>query len=208
MIKPNFWVSQTLTRVSRESRLLFIGLWNFSDDYGILEDSNRRILGDVFPYDTTVTESEIQSWKESLIREQLLVKVAYKGHNYLFIRSWNEHQKVSNPGRETIPTRELNEILVRVSRESNVQIEREIEREIINTPLTPQGAEGNLFLETERKLVNWFKGMSDVPNPVALAKSYLKKYPVKVVASALGNSGCIDRAKFSEILNYKLKTLQ
>jgi hypothetical protein len=127
MIKATFWSSKTLMRVSREARLFFIGLWNFADDYGVLDDSNRKILGEVFPYDETVTEKEIAKWKEELLREKLLIKSSYHGRDYLIIRSWEEHQKVAHPGKETIPARDLQEILVRASGEAQPQIEREKE---------------------------------------------------------------------------------
>lgn len=126
MIKPQFWVSKTLMRVSRDARLMFIGLWNFADDYGILENSNRRILGEVFPYDENVSEKDIKKWKDELLHEKLLMQVLYDGHSYLYIRSWEEHQKVAHRAKETIP----HETLMRVSRDPHPQIEREVEREV------------------------------------------------------------------------------
>lgn len=130
MIKQEFWSSKTLVRVSRHSRLLFIGLWNFSDDYGIHENSNRMILGNIFPYDEEVNEKLIDTWKKELLREKLLVLIQYNGHEYLYCRSWKDHQKVPHPGKETVPEEVILESLMKLSGDSQSQIEREIEIEI------------------------------------------------------------------------------
>ncbi len=130
MIKPDFWTSKTLMRVSRDSRLMFIGLWNFADDYGILENSNRRILGDLFPYDEQVSDKDIQKWKDELVKEGLLLKIEWQNHHFLFIRSWEEHQKVAHRSRETIPVGVIQETLTRYSRESHAVLSGKVEVEV------------------------------------------------------------------------------
>jgi hypothetical protein len=97
MVKPEFWSSQSLHRVSLEARLLFIGIWNFSDDFGVCLNTNRKILGEIFPHDEQITERKIEKWKQELIRENLVLPVSYNGTNYLIVRSWKEHQKVDHP---------------------------------------------------------------------------------------------------------------
>jgi predicted nucleic acid-binding protein len=37
MIKPEFWDDEKLATVSRDARLLFVGLWSNSDDYGVVK---------------------------------------------------------------------------------------------------------------------------------------------------------------------------
>lgn len=182
MIKPEFWTSKTLMRVSRDARLMFIGLWNFADDYGIHDDSNRRIIGNIFPYDETVSENDIQKWKSELLNEHLLTKIDYLGHQYLFIRSWEEHQKVPHPGKETIPadviaefvkqqeeekslTEGIHEALMRTSGEPQpqIEIEREIEIESkIESPAVEVPKKKNL-----KKIENEFDEKS---KPFILAK--------------------------------------
>jgi len=142
MLHQNFWTSESLRRVSRDARLLFAGLWTFSDDYGVHEDNNRRILGNVFPNDSDINEEVISKLKEELLREEIIIEISYLGHDYLYIPTWKEYQKVSHPGKETIPKdyienfmKELLELkasteeYLRVSGGSPAQIEREVERE-------------------------------------------------------------------------------
>ena len=35
-IKPQFWDDLKIGRLSRDARLLYIGLWNFADDLGVV----------------------------------------------------------------------------------------------------------------------------------------------------------------------------
>ena len=135
MIKPEFWSSGTLSKISLESRLLFIGLWNFSDDFGVVLDSNRKILGEIFPLNEEISERKLENWKGELIDTGVLVKATHKGINYLIIRSWGEHQKVEHPSTRRWLTSEIQEKLLNDSSEphepftttsrSKVKVERE-----------------------------------------------------------------------------------
>ena len=134
MIKPEFWTSETLARVSRESRLTFIGIWNHCDDYGVILNSPRRILGDVYPVDESVSEKDIKNEIGELLKEELLVNSIYNNKNYLIIRAWKEHQKVDRPStRFFIPPEKIGGIVndSRVSREcgSSVSMLKEKEKE-------------------------------------------------------------------------------
>ncbi len=37
MIKPEFWSDEKLAALSLQVRLIYIGLWNLSDDYGVVK---------------------------------------------------------------------------------------------------------------------------------------------------------------------------
>lgn len=50
-IKPQFFRNEELADLSRDHRLVFIGLWTIADKQGVLEDRPRRIHADLFPYD-------------------------------------------------------------------------------------------------------------------------------------------------------------
>lgn len=98
-VKPEFWSSETLASISRDSRLLFIGLWNFCDDYGCCLDIPRRILGDVFPYDEDVSAGDIKRWIDELEGAGLILRYRSKTRAVLIVTGWNEHQKVDKPGK-------------------------------------------------------------------------------------------------------------
>ena len=101
MIKPEFWSSETLMRVSRDSRLTFIGIWNFCDDYGFCLNSNRSLIGDIYPYDETVTEVKLKTWIAELVAVKLLIPVDYKSKKLLFVKGWGEHQTVQHKSKRS-----------------------------------------------------------------------------------------------------------
>lgn len=99
MIKPEFWSSETLMRVSRDARLTFIGIWNFCDDYGFCLNSCRSLIGDLYPYDDTVTESKLMGWVAELVEAKLLIPVNYESKKLLFVKGWGEHQTVQHKSK-------------------------------------------------------------------------------------------------------------
>ena len=122
MIKPEFWSSETLNSISLESNLFFIGLWNFADDYGVLLDNDRQLLGNIFPYRENISAEDIKKWKKELIEKQLLVPITIKKKNLLIIKSWFEHQKVPNPSKRSYlcnPSKDNIAQLIRKNLESN-----------------------------------------------------------------------------------------
>lgn len=127
IIKPEFWSDEKLMKVSRDSRLLFIALWNFADDYGVLHNSTRKILGDVFPFDNSVSEKMVETWKNELISSGVLVVY----NNFLIIKNWLKHQKVAHPSKPllTDDLDHIHEILMKHSGNTPTQVERERERE-------------------------------------------------------------------------------
>ena len=101
MIKPDFWSSSTLNSISRDARLTFIGMWNFCDDYGFILRSTRSLLGDIYPYDESVTEVKLKSWINEIIQAKLIIPVDYKSKELLFVKGWGEHQTVANKSKRS-----------------------------------------------------------------------------------------------------------
>src|SRR5690625_811136 len=97
-IKPEFWTDEVIVQLPFEARLLFIGLWNFADDYGGMQDRPERLQMQIFPGDPTVNVAELI---DLLIVAGLLDRYvdAEEGNYALQIRNWQRHQRVDNPGR-------------------------------------------------------------------------------------------------------------
>jgi hypothetical protein len=92
-IKPDFWTDEKLVELEPVERLLFIGLWNFSDDEGFLPFSPKRIKMQIFPGDSL----EISVALQSLISIGALTLYDYGDGQVLHVTNWAKHQKVSNP---------------------------------------------------------------------------------------------------------------
>ena len=102
-IKPEFWVSESIGRISREARLLFIGLWSFADDSGRGRGALPAISGALFPYDGDAHE-KVSVWFAELEREGMVVRYKSEdGNTYYEIPKWLSHQKIEKPSKSKFP---------------------------------------------------------------------------------------------------------
>ncbi len=102
-IKPEFWGHTKVSRISRDARLLFLGLLNEADDEGLLLGSTKRIAGVVFPHDDDVTPKKIEKWINELEDVCLVHRYIVDGTAYLFLCGFTEHQKISHPTPSRLP---------------------------------------------------------------------------------------------------------
>jgi hypothetical protein len=105
-IKPDFWTDAALIECSLNARLLFIGTWNFADDYGNLDRSPKQIKARILPADNIDCEPPIRE----LIVHGLLVEYSVSGKIYLHIQGFTKHQLVNRPGKPSCP--DFNESLI------------------------------------------------------------------------------------------------
>lgn|GEM_PF-2272199 len=98
-IKPDFWTDDTLTECSLSARLLFIGTWNFADDYGNLDRSAKQIKARVFPVDNIDCEPLIQE----LLAHELLIEYSVNDRKYLHIPGFTKHQLINRPSKPVVP---------------------------------------------------------------------------------------------------------
>lgn len=104
-VKPEFWTDEKVVECSIEARLLFIGMFNFSDDNGNLVNSPKRIKMQVFPADMI----ECDSLLKELITHGLLTEYSVNGVSYLNIKGFNKHQKINRPSKTDIPKQNFSE---------------------------------------------------------------------------------------------------
>jgi len=90
-IKPEFWTDEKVVELSFEARLLFIGLWNFCDEFGNTESSVKRIKMQIFPADNIDVESCLQEIRSV----GFLSDYEVDGKKYIHINGFEKHQKVN-----------------------------------------------------------------------------------------------------------------
>lgn len=95
-IKPEFFTSEQIVECSTSARLLFVGLWCFSDDGGVHPASVKRIKMEVFPGDDISTE-QVQGLIDELIRAKLIAEFESGGESYWCVLGWKNHQKIDRP---------------------------------------------------------------------------------------------------------------
>ena len=102
-IKPEFWSSPSLARVSRDARLTFAGLFNQCDDAGRCEAIPRMLLGALYPFDDDINETDLARWIDELADVGVVRIYENRGRRYLQVTGWDEHQRIDKPGRPRCP---------------------------------------------------------------------------------------------------------
>jgi hypothetical protein len=101
-IKPEFPHSESMGRVSRESRLCFILLWTIADDAGRLRGNSRMLASLLYPYDDDA-KNKIDGWLTQLAGEGCIDRYEVDGTSYIQVRKWAEHQKIDKPSQSRLP---------------------------------------------------------------------------------------------------------
>lgn len=101
-IKPEFPQSESMGRISRDARLLFILLWTQADDFGRLRGNSRMLASLLFPYDDDAP-SKIDVWFGELLREGCVRQYEVDGKTYIDIPKWKDHQKIDHPSKSHVP---------------------------------------------------------------------------------------------------------
>ena len=91
-IKPEYWDDERVGKLPIPARLLFIGTWNFADDFGVIKASPPLLRSQIFPYDEKLRSQEIKKWLDELVNLDMLVPLEFEGSDYYIIRHFKEHQ--------------------------------------------------------------------------------------------------------------------
>jgi hypothetical protein len=101
-IKPEFPQSESMGRVSRDARLLFLMTFTIVDDAGRARAASRMLASLLYPYDDDAKDL-IDGWLGELECERCIRLYEVDGNTYLQIEKWLEHQKIDRPSRSRIP---------------------------------------------------------------------------------------------------------
>ena len=106
-IKPEFWRSKDVTVLSREQRLLFVGIWTYVDDNGVGRDDLAAIIGDLFSDDMMVdpagTIAYVRKGLVALAERHLIARYVVDHRGYLKVLKWEAHQRISHPNEPRYP---------------------------------------------------------------------------------------------------------
>ena len=106
-IKPEFWRSPDITRLSIDDRLLFIGLWSYVDDNGVGRDEEASIVADLFAADMFAapreTVARVSRGLANLSEAGLIARYEADGRPYLSVIKWGDHQRIDKPAKARYP---------------------------------------------------------------------------------------------------------
>lgn len=102
MIDPEFWSDEKVSSLPVECRLLFIGIWNFSDDEGIFKCHASLLSSEIFPYDNIPTK-KIEEYINLLESQNLIYIYERTGQKYAIVLNFKKHQSISHPQPSKLP---------------------------------------------------------------------------------------------------------
>lgn len=109
-IKPEFWTSDQVVECSFAARLLFIGMWNFCDDYGVHPASLRKLKMEIFPGDDEMVTDRIGELINELQATGLIKEMEADGSRWWFVPGW-EHQKINRVQKSSHPRPESGKVI-------------------------------------------------------------------------------------------------
>ena len=89
-IKPSFFVSEDLSELPFEARLIFAGLWTLADREGRLEDKPKQIKALLMPYD----DIDMNKILTLLNKRTVIQRYEINGQRLINIPNFSVHQKV------------------------------------------------------------------------------------------------------------------
>ena len=101
-VKPSFWSDERVADLSRDARLLCVGLISFADDEGRFLATPAAIAGYIYPHDNLPT-SRIVRWLAELEDTGIVLTYTINGHRYGMFPNYRRHQRISHPQDSTFP---------------------------------------------------------------------------------------------------------
>jgi hypothetical protein len=113
-VKPDLRTSQVVASWPFPVRYAFVLLWGYLDDKGRGLDIPKRIAGDCFPHDDSVTASKMDDWLDRMTRgldgaEGPVCRYEADGTRYLHTINSAEHQRPNRPTPSRLPACPLHE---------------------------------------------------------------------------------------------------
>lgn len=97
-IKPDFWDSADTAQASLRTRLLYIAMWNWADDYGIGDGHPGRIITFAFPNDD-IPAADYPRLLADVSSAFGVVFFEYLGRPYFTIPAWDKHQRTEKKAK-------------------------------------------------------------------------------------------------------------
>ena len=94
-IKPEFFRSESLSKLSVHARLMFAGLWTEADGSGRGVANAKVLKGTIWPCDDNVTDKDVEQYLKSLDRTGHITLYEVDGKRYFQVLRWDVHQSAA-----------------------------------------------------------------------------------------------------------------
>lgn len=102
-IKPEAFMSESLSSVSILARWTFAGLWTYFDDTGKGRADTRLIRAALFPLDEKTTAEHVDEAVDELIEAGCVHTYMSGGKVYLHAPEFLRHQRINRPSKSVLP---------------------------------------------------------------------------------------------------------
>ena len=95
-LKPEMWGTGDISRLSRDERLLVVGLITMADDDGRFLSAPNAILGHIYPNDSNISPAQIMRWLTNAAEGDEPVHLYdFDGIAYGCFPNWHKHQRIN-----------------------------------------------------------------------------------------------------------------
>jgi len=100
-IRSRRWRDKDFVRLSRDARLLEIGMTSMADDDGYLDDGLGGICASVYPRDLNVTEGMVAAWLQELIDHEFVQLYVVDGDMIFYLTRFEDEQPIRRDRRKS-----------------------------------------------------------------------------------------------------------
>lgn len=100
-IKPKFWDDAKIGKISRDARLLYIGMWTFCDDAGTIIADPIWLKSKIFPYDQ-IQLQQFNRFCNELLINGFISLFSYKEEKFYYLPNFSRHQVINRPNFEEL----------------------------------------------------------------------------------------------------------
>jgi hypothetical protein len=106
-IKPDFWDSPDTAKASYRTRLFYIAMWNWADDWGVGIASPKQLVAFAFPHDDDVSPADYPSLAKEVADCFGVVFYMVAERPYYCIPAWDKHQRTERKAVRVNPTPDM-----------------------------------------------------------------------------------------------------
>src|SRR5215210_8096191 len=93
-IKPKFWDDLKVAKLTRDARLTYIGMWNFSDDLGVIISDPAWLKSKIFPFDQ-IQIGQFEKWITELVQHGFISLFSSVYGEFYYLPNLTKHQVIN-----------------------------------------------------------------------------------------------------------------
>ena len=99
MVHTSMWASGQVSKLSRDARLLYVGMITLGDDDGRLKGSPALIRSQLYPYDEDVKVADVERWIKEIEAQKLVVGYCIGDECFFYHPKWEDYQHIREDRR-------------------------------------------------------------------------------------------------------------